>query len=401
MKGRKILLGCALVVFFGYIVWRGAQRGNDFKYPYLAAQALWRTGRLHVWAQPRYPVTFHVLLAPLTVLPIGFAAAVWAILSFAAVAALPMTLEGLSVLSPRRQLLSWFVVFPCLLDALVLGQSDPINLYLVSAGLLAVQRGRSASGVGLVGLAGMIKLLPVLHWATIVSRSRSRGVWAGMVLTGLLGVGVVVAAVGWAQGLAGFREQFVWIRDHEKPWHLVARRSDLRGNNESLPIVLARTFGDVGPSRPMVSLGLVPLDLLWGTWFAILMVMAGVWLSLACIRPADESGRRRAWLGMFALTSLGMLVGTPICWHHYFVWLLPATLFLADRRRLLGVSALVSWIGTGVPIVRELGGHMVLALGLFIVVAFDLRRLARAPSHLVSSPTRVDRRSRVGMNEKS
>ncbi len=362
MKGRRILLGCALAVFFGYIVWRGAQRGNDFKYPYLAAQALWRTGRLHVWAQPRYPITFHVLLAPLSVLPIGFAAAIWAILSFAAVAALPKTLEGLSGLPPRRQLLSWIVVFPCLFDALVLGQSDPINLYLVSAGLLAVPRGRSAAGVGLVGMAGMIKFLPVMHWATIVCRFRSRGVWAGMVLTGVLGLGVVVAAVGWEQGLAGFREQFVWIRDHEKPWHLVARQSDLRGNNESLPIVLARTIGDlggVGPSRQTIALGLVPLDRLWEAWFAILLVMASVWLSCACLRPANETGRRRAWLGMFALTSIGMLAASPICWHHYFVWLLPATLFLADRRRLLGVAAAVSWIGTGVPIVRGLGAHMV------------------------------------------
>ncbi len=29
---------------------------------------------------------------------------------------------------------------------------------------------------------------------------------------------------------------------NEKPWHLVARGTDLRPNNESLPIVLARTF---------------------------------------------------------------------------------------------------------------------------------------------------------------
>jgi alpha-1,2-mannosyltransferase len=403
MKGRTIALGCALAIFFGYIVWRGAQRGNDFKYPYLAAQALWRTGRLHVWAQPRYPVTFHVLLAPLTVLPIGYAAAVWAILSFAAIAALPGVLEGLSGLSPRRQVLSWVVVLPCLLDALVLGQSDPINLFLVSAGLLAVQRRRSLAGVGLVGLAGMIKFLPILHWGTIVSRYRSRGVWAGMALSVGLGLGVIVAAVGWESALAGLGEQFVWIRDHEKPWHLVARQSDLRANNESLPVVLARTFGvleGVKPEPHTVALGLVPLEVLWRAWLAILLVLAIVWLSCACVRPANESGRRRAWLGMFALSSVGMLAGTPICWHHYFLWLLPATLFLADRRRLLVASAVVSWVGTGLPLLRGLGGHMVLALGLFGVVAIDLRRLAREPRPPQSSPTRVEHRPPVLTTEK-
>jgi alpha-1,2-mannosyltransferase len=403
MKGRRIVLGCALAVFFGYVVWRGAQRGNDFKYPYLAAQALWRTGRLHVWAQPRYPVTFHVLLSPLTTLPIGPAAAVWAALSFAAVAALPRTLEGLSGLAPSQQLLSWVVVLPCLIDALVLGQGDPINLYLVSAGLLAVRRGRSVAGVGLVGLAGMIKFLPIIHWATILSRSRSRGVWAGMVLASLLGLGLIVAAVGREAAWAGLREQFVWIRDHEKPWHLIARQSDLRGNNESLPVVLARTFGDlhgIRPPRDTVSLGLLPLDVLWTAWAAILVVMAITWLACACVRPPDASDGRRAWLGMFALTSLLMLAATPICWHHYFLWLLPATLFLAPRPRLLVLSALASLAGTAVPLARGLGCHMALAVGLFAVVAHDLRRLARQPRPS-SSPTMVYPRSSLLTTEKA
>ena len=85
MTRRRILAGLGLALFFGYVVVRSAQRGNDFKYPYLAAQALWRTSRLHVSAQPRYPVSFHVLLAPLASLPIGLASMVWAALSFAAV----------------------------------------------------------------------------------------------------------------------------------------------------------------------------------------------------------------------------------------------------------------------------------------------------------------------------
>ena len=116
---RKLLLGCALAALFGYIVWRRAHPCYDFKYPYLVAQVLWRTGKLHVWAQPRYPVTWHVLLAPLAALPIGHAAAAWAVLSFAAVAALPRTLERLSGLSPRQQVPAWVVVLPCLVDALV------------------------------------------------------------------------------------------------------------------------------------------------------------------------------------------------------------------------------------------------------------------------------------------
>src|SRR5262249_38656238 len=111
-RRRRVLLGCAIAGFFVYVVSRGAQRGNDFKYPYGAAQALWRTSPLRVAAQPRYPISFHVLLSPLASLPILLASAVWAALSFAAVALLPRLLEEHSGLSPRRQLWCWMVVAP-------------------------------------------------------------------------------------------------------------------------------------------------------------------------------------------------------------------------------------------------------------------------------------------------
>lgn len=373
---RTRWLWIAIPIFLAYVVMRGAQRGNDFKYPYNVARHVWQTGRLAVAAQPRYPVSFHVLLAPLASLPIGLAAAAWAVLSFGAIAALPRIFERLGGLPPRRQVLGWVVVLPSFVDALVLGQSDPINLFLVSCGLLAVKEGRSLAGTGLVGLAGMIKFLPILFWTTIVSRRRSWGVWGGMALATLLGVGLIVAAVGWGPGVAGVLEQWALIRDREKPWHLVARGSDLRPNNESLPIVLARTFGDLGASRPRdgISLARWPLDRIWMAWAGVVSLLALVWL--ASIPRANALPPPRAWLGMFALTAVVMLAVTPICWHHYFLWLLPATLFLVDRPRLLIASAVLSIVGTAFGAARSLGIHMGLALGLFFVVAYELRRPA-------------------------
>src|SRR4051794_22439455 len=177
-----LLVACVVAGFFVYVVARGAQRGSDFKYPYFAAQALWRTSHLHVAAQPRYPISFHVLLSPLASLPIPLASAIWAGLSFAAVGLLPCQLHRLTGLSPKEQAWGWLMVAPCFVDALVLGQSDPINLFLVTAGLTAVLRGRPILGVGLVGAAGMIKILPIVHWAAIATRCRSIRVWAGMLL---------------------------------------------------------------------------------------------------------------------------------------------------------------------------------------------------------------------------
>lgn len=383
---RIVFRAVVLALFFAYVVARGAQRGNDFKYPYLASQAYWKTSRLHVQAQPRYPISFHILLSPLASLPIGLAATVWAAVSFAAVAALPRVIEQLTGLGPRGQLLSWVVVLPCVVDALVLGQSDPINLFLVASALLAVRGGSSVRGVWLVGLAGMIKILPLVHWATVVSRTRSRGVWVGMLLTIGFALGLVVAAVGWESAWSGALQQWSWVANHEKPWHLVARGSDLRANNESLPIVLARTLGDLGPATPRHSLrlGLLPLEVVWMTWGAILGILALTWL--ACAWASRTVAPERAWLGMFSLSSVVMLASTPICWHHYFLWLLPATLYLADRRRLLWGAAAVSAVGTAFPAARGVGLHALLSLGLFAVIALDLLRQARRTRPDVDGP---------------
>jgi alpha-1,2-mannosyltransferase len=377
MKATRtnIVLGLAAVPFLTYIVYRGASRGSDFKYPYGAARLLWTTGELHVRAQPRYPITLHVLLAPLTALPLGVAVTVWAVLSGWAVAALPGMLARLSGIEPRRQVLAWALVAPFFIDALVLGQSDPINLFLVSAGLVSARAGRGAAGACLVGLAGSVKILPFAHWGTLLALRPSRGVVAGIVLSLLLGFGLITAAVGLRAAAAGLRAQVEWVRDHEKPWHLVERGTDLRTNNESLPIVLARTFGDLPAGRGdprSVVLARWPLGRVWTAWGGVLGVLGIGWLVSAW--SARRLGGSRGWLGLFAVTSVVVLAATPICWHHYFLWTLPAALFLNHRRRLLAASAVVSLLGSASQTARGMGCHMVLALGLLGVVVHDLWR---------------------------
>jgi len=77
---------------------------------------------------------------------------------------------------------------------------------------------------------------------------------------------------------------------------------------------------------------------------------------------------------MFALTSIVMLAATPICWHHYFLWTMPAALFLLHRPKLLIMLALLSLGITMWPAARSLGCHMMMAIGLFVVVIHDLWR---------------------------
>ncbi len=356
-----------------YSTIRGATLTSDFKNPYRVARIFWETGTLDIRSEPRYPPTIRVLLVPLAALPIGVAAATWALLSLAAVAALPGAIERLSGLSLREQALPWLAVLTFILDAFALGQSDPINLFLVTSGLALARASRPITGAGLIGLAGMIKVLPVVFWSVLAVRRRLAAAVAGALLTLIASLALLTVFAGWGPGLRSVAEWVTVLHEQEGPWGLVVtRNSSLRENNEALAVVLARTFGDLDPTlaRNAVSLAHLPLRVIWGTWLAVLVAMILTWLG--CALRARRAPPAQGWLGMFALTAVVMLMASPIAWPHYFMWLLPATLFLARRPRLLLTVAVLGQLGMMIPVLRGLGWHTAIALALFAIVARQL-----------------------------
>jgi alpha-1,2-mannosyltransferase len=374
------LLAILAAVVVTYATFRGASETNDFKNPYRVARIFWTTGTLDIRTEPRYPPTVHVLLAPLAALPIGVAAAIWALLSLAAVAMLPRLLGRLSGVSLREQALPWLAVLTFVLDAFALGQSDPVNLFLVTAGLVLAREARPVTGATLIGLAGMIKVLPVAFWGVLVARRRFAGAAAGALVTLVTSVGLLVVFGGWGPGLHSIGEWLTILREKEGPWGLVVTQNSLRENNEALAVVLARTFGDLGPelTRNAVSLARLPLAVIWKIWQGILAALAATWLVAAW--RARRAPSERGWLGMFALTAVVMLAASHIVWPHYFLWLLPATLFLAHRPRVLVAVAVLGQLGMMIPVLRGLGCHMAIALTLFALVAREL--LAERPATL-------------------
>jgi hypothetical protein len=373
LDGRQLtalaILAAAVLI---YSTVRGATWTSDFKNPYRVARTFWETGTLDIRSEPRYPPTIRVLLAPLAALPIAVAAGIWALLSVIAMAALPDAIQRLSSISPRDQALPWLAVLTFILDAFALGQSDPINLFLVTSGLALARASRPVTGAGLVGLAGMIKVLPVIFWSVLAVRRRLAAAVAGALLTIAAGLALLAVSAGPGPGFHSVVEWVAIVREREGPWGLVATRdSSLRENNEALAVVLARTFGDLDPNlaRNAVSLARLPLPVIWAIWLAILMAMILTWIG--CALGARRAPPARAWLGMFALTAVVMLMATPIAWPHYFLWLLPSTLFLGHRRRLLLAVAGLGQLGMMIPVLRGLGVHTAIALFLFVVVARD------------------------------
>jgi alpha-1,2-mannosyltransferase len=356
-----------------YATIRGATWTSDFKNPYRVARTFWETGALDIRSEPRYPPTVRVLLAPLAALPIGVAAGIWALLSMAAMTVLPDAIQRLSNISLRDQALPWLAVLTFILDAFALGQSDPINLFLVTSGLALARASRPVTGAGLIGLAGMIKVLPVAFWSVLAVRRRLAAAVAGALITVAVSLALLTIFTGWGPGVHSVAEWVGVLHEQEGPWGLVATRdSSLRENNEALAVVLARTFGDLDPSltRNAVSLARVPLPVIWATWLAVLGIMILTWVG--CALGARRAPPDRAWLGMFALTAVVMLMASPIAWPHYFMWLLPSTLFLNRRPRLLLAVAGLGQLGMMFPVLRGLGVHTAIALVLFAMVARDL-----------------------------
>jgi hypothetical protein len=120
-------------------------------------------------------------------------------------------------------------------------------------------------------------------------------------------------------------------------------------------------------TRNAVSISHAPLRVIWGLWLIMLIAMLLIWL--ACAWRARSAPPEEGWLGMFALTGIVMLMASPVVWPHYFMWLLPATLFLAPRARLLLTVAAIGQIGMMSAILRGLGVHTAIALVLFVIVA--------------------------------
>jgi alpha-1,2-mannosyltransferase len=115
---------------------------------------------------------------------------------------------------------------------------------------------------------------------------------------------------------------------------------------------------------------------IWAAWGAVLISLALTWLSSA--RAAGRIDPTRASTGMFALSSIAMLAVTPICWHHYFLWTMPACLFLIHRPGIVAGYAALSLVGSSAQMARAVGWHMMLALGLFAMVAREIHRSTRA-----------------------
>jgi hypothetical protein len=382
-RARRIawVAGVAFALGFGLLfpVLRGMRDDNDFGSFWAAGRHVWQEGRLDTYdGVERYLPVFQTLHVPLGLLPAAAAAAVWYLLSLAALWALPREIQRLSGVAPREQWPAWAVLGILLLDNLALGQSAPVLLFLTTWGVARAQRGRALAGGLAIGLAGLFKVIPAATLGVPVLLRRASGALAGFALAVALGFGATVALVGVENTAAETRRWAIETREMQSSWGLVEHGKSLRYKNQGLGVILARTLGDLGdtPATGAVRLASWPWPVVWtlyGLAMAALLAV-GARAALAARRLPEE----RAWFRLYALSTLGMLLAAPLVWTHYYVWALPALVLLGGSRRALLWGGIAFNVVLFVPPLRALGFHAACAVALYTWIARSLWRDAAA-----------------------
>jgi hypothetical protein len=356
---------------------RSASRGNDFDNFHDAAVSVWRDGALLLEKSTlRYPPTFQVFLSPLGAFSLPAASFVWLVLNAAALACLPWALARLSGTPPARQGWAWYLVAPFVASNVTLGQSGPLLLALATLGVLAAAAGRPVAGGFALAWAGLLKVFPGALVAVPFVLGRARDTLLGVLLA--LGVAAlwVSLAIGPRAGLDDCRRWVGEIRHEQGPHQLLEAGRSLRYNNQGLAITIVRSLSvDWNPRPELAARGsrqvlALPGPAAWGVYYATVAALAAA--LVACGLRARHRRGPRTFLGLQALAVPAMLALSPIVWTHYFLWWLPAGVYLADRKRLLAALGTVSLLGLFSVPARALGLHMAISLLLFALVAHRL-----------------------------
>lgn len=363
-----------------------AQGENDFDGFHAGARALLDTGAFSTEkAVSRYPPSFQLLMAPFALLPLGLAGALFTLLSLAALADLPRRLEQLTGASLTQQSWAWWAALPFTLDVLRLGQNGLVLLWLVVVGLVLLRRGGALLGGAALALAAAVKLLPAAFLVLpVVLRRGARGLLGAAVALALL-LAVAAWLPGWQPSVDATRDWAARSHAEQTPWALTAVGRSVRYNNQGLGVVLARTFGEMGPPRKLakgaVQLAAFPMPVVW-TLYGLLMLLAALAV-LASLAAARRAPPDTAWGGLLAVGCCALLLVSPIVWTHYFLWLAPVFVVLHRHRLLARVAPAVMWLGL-IPEARGLGVHMFATLALLLLVTLELER-APAPAAQTSS----------------
>ena len=398
---KYILWGGAtllLIAVAGMSFDRARRLRFDFDHFYLDARYVWEHGALNPELDnpdrtqrrrlPFYLPVVPLLLAPLTAGGIGPAAAIWAAGQTLCVGlVLKMLARGSPARDPARRVrptvaVACVLAAPAILEALKFNQLTFPVLALLLGALVGVQRQRPVRAGVLLGLATLVKLLPVLLalWLVLKRQWWALGAFVITVLLLVLGPPLLVFgpqrtmqyhAEWWRYNLHGPPARGM-VADDVGEETLDDHFTDRR--NQALPVVLARLFWPGHPHHvPFQPLTLSAATCAWlarGVLAILLVVL--LWWSRA---PWPKLAREPRQVE-FAVYLLGMMVFAPLLRQYYLVWALPALVLfvrwaserLPGRRRLTGGAGMALWV-LGMLLwlseaARACGAHWLMLVGM-------------------------------------
>ena len=317
VRTRLLLAVLAAVSLLAVFTTRVSRKMPDF-------QVYWIAGQRAVDAEPLYRVddehyqfkylpAFALLAAPLGLMPLEMAKALW----FAMSAVLMVVLLWLSALalSPARRPLVLLVVITFLAMAkfyaheLVLGQDNLLFAVVVMIAVVQLRRGREVMAGVLLGLAVVVKPYAALFAPWLAVRPR-KAAFAAMLVTVGAALLVPVVLYGWAGNLHLLGDWWTTVRTSTPP-------NLLNQDNVSLAGMFTKWMG---PDSAAPTLTVLAIALLVGLTGIVIAARAGL--------PAPEPLEAALLLTLIPLIS-------PQGWDYVFLIATPAVMLIIDRLSLL------------------------------------------------------------------
>ena len=253
-RTRLLLALLAVVCLSVLFTTRVARKMPDFEVYWtagsraLAAQPLYRAEDGHY--QFKYLPAFAVLAAPLALMPLPAAKALW----FGASAIMMLVLLGLSLLAlpePRRPpalllVVTFVAMAKFYAHELLLGQVNLLFAVIVTGAVLLLRRDRGVLAGVLLGLAVVVKPYAVLFLPWLATR-RSKRSFAAMLATLAAALLLPAARYGWRPNLGLLAGWWATVAETSAP-------NVLNQDNVSLAAMFAKWLGQGGTATMLAAL---------------------------------------------------------------------------------------------------------------------------------------------------
>lgn len=323
------ILAAGIVAYglvISFILVQRAESSSDFRDYWRTGLHLRQTGQIvHHLGVHNYLPFFVIVMTPWSLLPLRVAIVAFFWLSLvllgAGVLLAERLLRGRLGDSPSPALLVTLgLMAPYITSWAVLGAIEAPVLALILGAWFLSTRGRPWSAGLLLGLAGLLKIIPAMLLAFFLLRGQWRVVLSAGATAVLLGAGLPLLVLGPQATLEqhrGFYQRAIGEHSPVQTIRAAHPRKAIYTNN-ALPIVLRRLLSpvnaDPGPHGRVLHVNLAQLGpRTIGTIYGILVV--GV-LSTTVIRTLRATGDSQV-RGAFGLWCCAMLICAPLLWTRY------------------------------------------------------------------------------------